>query len=78
MPPQVIDDLTAAVATEKTVIDSAIALILGFKDRVAAAVAAALAGGATPAQLAPLTDLIAAIGTEKDALAAAVAANTGP
>lgn len=71
-----IDALTAAVAREKTVDDSAIALINGFQARLDAAVAAASAAGATAAQLKSLTDLSTAIGKDSDELASAVAANT--
>jgi len=61
-----LDDLTAAVAAEDKVIDSAILLINGIADRIKAA-------GTDPAALAVLTADIQAKGT---ALAAAVAANT--
>lgn len=63
-----LDDLTAQVAANKTVIDSALALIAGIADRIAAA-------GTDPAKLAELT---ASLKSEDDALAAAVAANTPP
>ena len=61
-----LDDLTAAVAAEDTVIDSAIALINGIPALIAAA-------GVDPAKLAALQTDIKAKST---ALAAAVAANT--
>lgn len=75
---QKISDLNAAVTKEKTVVDSAIALINGFKARLDAAVAEAQAAGATPEELTALTDLSAAVGKNADDLAAAVSANTPP
>ena len=61
-----LDDLKAQVAQNKTVIDSALALINGIVARIAAA-------GTDPAALKALTDNLKA---EDDALAAAVTANT--
>lgn len=63
-----LEDLTAQVAANKTVIDSALVLINGIADRIKAA-------GTDPAKLAALT---ADLKTEDDTLAAAVAANTPP
>ena len=63
-----LDDLTAQVAANKTVIDSAVVLINGIAARITAA-------GTDPVALAALT---ASLKTEDDALAAAVAANTVP
>ena len=71
-----IDDLVASVTAENTVVDSAIALINGFSARLAAAITAALAGGATAAQLVPLTKLKTDVDAKATALAAAVTANT--
>lgn len=71
-----ISTLNAEVTREKTVTDSAIALINGIQTRIDAAVAAALAAGATQAQLKAITDLSAGLKTEDDNLAAAVQANT--
>lgn len=68
--------LTQDVTDENTVIDSAITLIGGIPKLITDAVAAALAQGATPAQLQGLTDLTASIEAKKTALAAAVTANT--
>ena len=73
-----IDQLVADVAALDTVVDSAVAALNGIAARIDAAVAAALANGATAAQLAPLTALSADIQTRTASLAAAVAANTGP
>jgi hypothetical protein len=61
-----LDDLTAAVAAEDSVIDSAVALINGIPALIAAA-------GTDPAKLSALS---ADISTKSAALAAAVAANT--
>lgn len=68
--------LTAQVTKATTVEKSAQTLIEGIKARIDAAVAAAIAGGATAEQLQPLTDLGTSLDTESDALAAAVQANT--
>lgn len=65
------EDLTAQVAANTTVIDSALTLIQGFSAQLDAAVAAARAGDDTK-----LTELAASLKSEDDALAAAVAANT--
>jgi hypothetical protein len=76
MPSPVLDQLTATVTRATTVETSAAELINGFSARLQAAVDAALANGATAAELAPVSDLATALDTESDALAAAVAANT--
>lgn len=60
------DDLKAQVAANTSVVKSAIVLINGIADRIAAA-------GADPAALAALTD---SLKNDDAALAAAVAANT--
>lgn len=70
-----LDALTAQVATNGTVIDSAIVLINGIAAQIAAAVAAA-PPGTDPALLASLTTLSSDLGTKDAALAAAVTANT--
>ena len=61
-----LDDLTAQVAANKTVIDSALVLINGIADRIAAA-------GTDATKLAALT---ASLKSEDDALAAAVQAKS--
>lgn len=71
----ILEDLKASVAKAKGAMDSATDLINGFKAKLDAAVAAALANGATAEELAPLTDLSAQISVDADELAAAVAAN---
>lgn len=77
---QAIDDAIAklqASVTNLTAVDtSAVALISGFKAQLDAAVAAAQAAGATPAELQTLTDLSASIDNSTQTLAAAVQANT--
>lgn len=71
-----INTLEATVAAEQTVEQSAITLINGFGAQMAAAIATALANGATQDQLSALTGLNASIQAKSAALAAAVAANT--
>lgn len=73
-----LDALAAQVTATTDVEDSAIALINGIAARIQAAVDAAIAGGASAADLAPVTDEIAALKAKTDALAAAVQANTAP
>lgn len=69
--------LTAEVAAETTVDQSAITLINGVPGLVSAAVAEALAAGATPAQLASFDALNVALASQTTALAASVTAGTG-
>ena len=71
-----ITDLTAKVTKATTVEKSAEVLINGFQAALTAAIAAAVANGATADQLQPLTDLGTEMDTESDALQAAVVANT--
>lgn len=73
-----LDQLAAQVTATTDVEDSAIALINGIAARIQAAVDAAIAGGASAADLAPVTDEIAALKAKTDALAQAVQANTTP
>ena len=72
----ILDDLAAQVKANTDVEDSATLLINGFAARMQAAVDAAIAGGATAAQLAPVQAEVTALKTSADALSAAVAANT--
>lgn len=74
--PSIIGQLQQAVAAEDTVIESAIVLINGIAAQINTAIAAALAGGATGAQLAPLNNVVADITAQTTALANAVQANT--
>jgi hypothetical protein len=76
--PAILDALTTEVTGAITVMDGATTLILGFNDRLSAAVAAALANGATAEQLAPIQSEIDAMAAAADALAAAVAAVPPP
>lgn len=76
MPNPVIQDLVDAVAAERSVNASAIALINGIAQRVIDAVQAALANGATAAELQPVTDSVAALKADNQALADAIAAGT--
>jgi len=73
---EAVDDLTAKVARLTTVDESAVALIKGFPALIAAAVAAAQAAGATPAQLQAFTDLSQKITEDTDVLAGAVTEGT--
>ena len=77
MPPQILSDLAAAVEKATTVEASAAMLINGIAARIQAAVDAALANGASAADLAPITDEVSKLNAASDALSAAVAANTG-
>jgi hypothetical protein len=69
-------DVATKVAAEGGVIDSAAALLNGIQGRIDAAVAAALAAGATQTQLQAVTDLSTGIGNKTDELSAAVLAGT--
>lgn len=69
--------LAGAVTAEQTQVDSAVVLLNGLRQTVADAVAQAQAAGATDAQLQPITDAIASIGTQTNSLAAAVATAQG-
>ncbi len=70
-----LDNLAAAVTKIEGVADSAIALINGIAARIQAAVDAAIAGGATAADLAPVQAEVDGLNAKADALAASVAAN---
>lgn len=72
----VLDALAAQVKANTDAEDSATLLINGITARIQAAVDKAMANGATAAELAPVTDEIAAMKTSADALGAAVVANT--
>ncbi len=74
--PQSLTDLDAAV-TKATTVDTAAALLIrGFASRTQAAIDAALANGATEAQLAPVQAEVNALNAGADDLSAAVAENT--
>lgn len=71
----VLADLQAAVDRIEGVAESATALINGIAARIQAAIEAALANGATEAQLQPFVDEVVQLNAQADALAAAVANN---
>jgi len=72
----ILDDLQAEVTKDVAVMSSATTLINGIAARVQAAVDAALAGGATAAQLAPVQAEVDALKAGSADLASAVTANT--
>jgi hypothetical protein len=74
----VVGTLVTDVTNARGAMSSATVLLNGFQTRLDAAVAAALANGASAAELQPLTDLSAAFEADTTALAAAVAANPAP
>jgi hypothetical protein len=71
-----IDALKAEVARDTNVISSAVTLINGIQAAIDAAVAAAVANGATATQLADIQAVSDSLKANDDALAAAVAAQT--
>ena len=64
------------IAETRGVIQSAVTLINGIAARIQAAVDAAMANGATAAELEPVTTALAELSGDADALAAAVQANS--
>jgi hypothetical protein len=72
----VLQSLTDQVAINTSVEGSAKVLIDGFSARMQAAVDAALANGATEAELAPVQAEVDALNVSSTDLAASVAANT--
>lgn len=72
----ILDDLAAAVTKATDAEDAATLLINGIAARVQSAIDAALKGGATVAQLAPVQAEVDALNAKSDALSAAVVANT--
>lgn len=68
--------LTKQVTANTDAEESATLLINGLSTRIQAAVDAALANGATEAELAPVQDEVDAMKKSADALATAVLANT--
>jgi len=75
MPNPVIANLEAAVTKSKGAMESATVLINGIAAKIQAAVAAAIANGATEAELAPIQAEVDALNADSDSLSAAVAAN---
>jgi hypothetical protein len=76
MPNPNLDTLTREVNETVGVIESATSLINGFQAKLEAAIATALANGATEAELAPLATLSVELDSKTNDLAAAVAANS--
>lgn len=76
MPNPQLDALTTEITNATTVEDSATALINGIAAQIAAAVQAALANGATAAEIQPVADLGTQLQAKSDALQAAITANT--
>jgi hypothetical protein len=74
----IIDALTAQVTRAVGIVVSAVITINGIAQRIADAVAAALANGATAEQLQPVADLGTALDSESTVLADAIAANQPP
>lgn len=70
---EVIDEITKTIGVE----DSAIAFIDTVPRLVQAGIEAALENGATAEQLEPLSNLRAELATRRDAIVAAIAANSG-
>ena len=77
-----LDDAIAKAASDasanSSVIDSAVIVLNGIQAQIDAAVAAALAAGATPAELASVTAVSDALEANTAKLAAAIPANTTP
>lgn len=69
-------DLTNEITNATTIEASATTLINGIAQRIADAVAAAIANGATAAELQPVADLGTQLQAQSDALQAAITANT--
>ncbi len=76
MPSPILTDLDTAVTNATTVEASAAALIRGIAARVQAAVDAALANGASAAELAPVQAEVDALNASSNDLSAAVSENT--
>lgn len=72
----ILDSLAQQVKANTDAEASAVTLINGFSARMQAAVDAALANGATAAELAPVQDEVNALNASGATLAAAVVANT--
>ena len=76
MPSPILVSLDAAVTKATTVESSAAALIRGIAARIQTAVDAALANGATAAELAPVQAEADALNASSDDLTAAITENT--
>lgn len=75
MASQILVDLDAAVKNANDTMASATTFINGIAARVQAAIDAAIAGGATAAELAPIQAEVDSLKASAAALSAAVAAN---
>jgi len=75
MPAQVLADLEVSVAAARGAMVSATTLINGIAARIQTAVQAAVANGATEAELAPVQAVVDGLNTDSAELAKAVAAN---
>lgn len=73
--PADLSELVADVTKARGVVQSATVYVNGVAAKVQAAVDAALANGATEAELQPMRDLANQLEADADALAAALAAN---
>ena len=76
MPSQILVDLEKAVTNAQTVEASAATLIRGIAGRVQAAVDAAIANGATAAELAPVQAEVDGLNASSGDLTAAITENT--
>ncbi len=76
MASQVLADLAAQVKANTDAEDAAVIVLNGIAARIEAAVQAAIANGATAAELAPVSDEVASLKKSSDALSAAIVANT--
>lgn len=74
---QILNVLIEEIAQTEGVEDSAIAFIVGVPKLLADGIAAALANGATEADLQPLTALKTELEAKRQALAAAIVASGG-
>ena len=74
----IVDDITAKWNDLKALVDQAESALAAVPQRIADAVAAAQAAGATPEQLQALTDLSAAMSTEAGELTSAIASQAPP
>jgi hypothetical protein len=77
VPNPTLDALAAQVTSTTSAEASAITVLNGIAARIQAAVDAAVAGGASAADLAPVQAEVDSLKASSAALAAAVAANTG-
>lgn len=72
----ILDSLAQQVQANVDAESSAVTVLNGIAARIQTAVDAALANGATAAELQPVTDEVTALKASSDALSAAIVANT--